>query len=148
MQFRSGFFAFYFIWVATFGVIYFFDPFNMRQERLIQLAQMKARGKDTSIDLATLLDAAKKSKAPEEEDSAIRKTWEVQVRSRASNKNKKTGTDDCVSAAAAAAAAEAAASATTSGRDRDRDRDRDSSSSSPPSTYRVAYMSPGSRKYK
>jgi hypothetical protein len=76
-QYRGGFLTFYLIWVAAWVLNYIFDPFRMRQGRLIELARMRARGKDTAIDLKKLLDLKIEQAQPE--DPTIRKSWEVQV---------------------------------------------------------------------
>lgn len=67
--------AFYVLYVGSWALNFCFDPFRMRQGRLIELAQMKARGKDTDVNLSKLLQEA----AVEQDDITVRKKWEVRV---------------------------------------------------------------------
>ena len=55
----------------------------MRQKRLIELAQMKARGKDTKIDLRSLMDEKITQARPN--DLSVRKEWEISLSRRNSS---------------------------------------------------------------
>ena len=82
-KYRTGLLVFFFIYIAFYTVNYIFDPFRMRQKRLIELAQMKARGKDTKIDLRRLMDEKVNQARPN--DLSVRKEWEISMSHRSSS---------------------------------------------------------------